>query len=191
MPDLIRKLKSPHHLRQQIGGAIFLFLILFSKHGGAEPDRRWLIPIGAFLYVLGFAGRIWSSGFLVKNESLTTTGPYGYVRNPIYVCNLLLGFGLALLSGIYWGVFLLAILYILCYAPGMRIEEENLRRRYPADFDPYASAVPLIFPRFRAVPGYGGDVWRYPAYAKNKEMWVTLGLLIGFGFVLWRRLCAS
>lgn len=146
-----------------------------------------VIPLGITACALGFCGRIWASGYLVKNDALTTTGPYGYVRNPIYVFNLLLGLGLVLISGLYWAVVLLAALYWVCYSPGMRIEEENLRRRYGSAFDAYALAVPLIAPRLSPVSGYGGDVWRMSAYLKNKEIFVTAGILIGIVFSLWKR----
>jgi hypothetical protein len=29
--------------------------------------------------------RIWASGHLVKNKVLTVTGPYAYVKNPLYI----------------------------------------------------------------------------------------------------------
>ena len=46
--------------------------------------------------LLGEALRTWSSGTLVKNEVLTTEGPYALCRNPLYVGNFLIGFGGAL-----------------------------------------------------------------------------------------------
>lgn len=167
----------------------FVLLIAFCKRGPADP--AWLIPAASVLFLLGFAGRVWSSGFLVKNDALTITGPYGFVRNPIYVSNLLLGIGLILLSGHYWTIVILVLLYVVCYLPGMRVEEENLRRRYGPAFEAYASAVPLIVPRFRPAAGYGGSSWRVTAYFENKELYVSTGLIIGLGIVLWRRICGG
>lgn len=169
----------------------FLGLVLFSKRVPPPPEQMWIFPLAILVFLLGAAGRFWASGFLVKNDALTTTGPYGRVRNPIYVSNLLLGAGLVLLSGHYWAVAGLVLLYVVCYAPGMRAEEENLRRRYGPAFDAYAEAVPLIVPRARVAPGYGGSSWRGPAYMENKEAFVTAGLLIGLGIAICRRLGAA
>lgn len=190
---LLEKIKSPHHLRQQIGGIFFLCLVVFSRPTATPIEELWIIPAGLLFFLSGLAGRAWSSGFLVKNDLLTTTGPYGRVRNPIYVANLLLGAGLVLLSGHYWAAVLLGLLYAVCYVPGMRVEEENLRRRYGAAFDQYARSVPLIVPGPRIAPGFGGGAWSARAFHENKELPVTIGLLLGLGIVLWKRcsLCVS
>ncbi len=188
--NFLKKLKAPHHLRQQLGGLLFLGLILFGKPSLTEAERQWILPLGAFVFALGAAGRVVASGYLVKNDFLTTTGPYGHVRNPIYVSNLFLGAGLVLLNGYYWAMYFLVLLYLVCYLPGMRVEEENLWRRYGAAFESYAKAVPLIWPRLKVVRGYGGDSWRWQAYMENKESYVTLGLLIGYVALIYRRLIA-
>lgn len=181
MPSLIDKITQPHHLRQQYGGIFFVLLIVFSRPDGAAVA-------GTALFTIGMLIRIYASGFLVKNDRLTTTGPYGFVRNPIYVANLLIGAGLILLSGLYWAFAILAALYFVCYVPGMRVEEENLRRRYGSALDDYAAKVPLIFPRIRPTEGFGGGRWHWPAYVENKELYVTAGLLIGLASIFWRRM---
>lgn len=188
MSRVFDKIKSPQHLRQQLGGLVFLFLIFYTAPVGISFDGAWIFLLGSLIYLAGIAGRIWASGFLVKNDSLTTTGPYGRVRNPIYVSNLLMGAGLVILSVDYWTFLILILLYVFCYAPGMRTEEENLRRRFGESFESYARSVPLIVPRLRTVSGYGGDAWSLGAYRANRETFVTLGLLIGYGIVIWKRL---
>ncbi|MBI4179580.1 isoprenylcysteine carboxylmethyltransferase family protein [bacterium] len=181
-------LKAPHHYRQQIGGALFFGLVLFSKSASEAPGPEWIFHSGLALFLAGLLGRVWSSGYLVKNDQLTTTGPYGLVRNPIYVSNMLLAAGLVLLSGLFWAIVLVLALYVVCYVPGMRAEEENLRRRFGAAFDQYAAAVPLIVPALRTAAGYGGDRWRVGAYLENKEWAVTAGLVAGLALIQWRRI---
>ncbi len=188
MTSLIEKIKSPHHLRQQLGTAFFLALSVLAPPGPlSAAERAWVFPLGLFLFLLGFLGRVWASGFLVKNDRLTTAGPYGRVRNPIYVANLLLGAGLILQSGLYWTFAILGLLYGICYRPGMRVEEENLRRRFGPAFDAYAAAVPLILPKSQTAQGYGGGQYSWRAYFDNREQFVSVGLLAAFGFLLCRR----
>lgn len=191
MPDLLEKIKHPHHLRQQLGGVFFLCLVIFSKGMAGPLEKTWIVPGGAVLFFAGLIGRAWASGFLVKNDMLTTTGPYGRVRNPIYAANLLLGSAFVLLSGHYWTLIILVLLYTACYVPAMRVEEENLRRRYGSAFETYARSVPLIFPRVGVAESCGGDLWRPSAYFENKELPVTAGLVIGFSILLCRRLAGS
>lgn len=188
LKNLLEKIKAPHHIRQQLGGLFFLLLILFSRPSSTPAERKWIVPLGACVFALGTAGRAWASGFLVKNDALTTTGPYGRVRNPIYVSNLLVGVALVLLNGCYWTSVFLILLYLVCYVPGMRVEEENLRRRYGLAFESYARQVPLIVPHLSSVSGYGGDVWKMRAYLENREGFVSVGLLMGLTIVLWRRI---
>ncbi len=162
--------------------------MLIATVKSAAPECRWIVPSGLALFVLGFFGRVWASGFLVKNDALTTVGPYGYVRNPIYVSNMLLGLGIVFLNGRYWTLAILIAVYAVCYVPGMRVESENLRRRYGSAFDSYEAAVPLIVPRCRLAPGFGGGCWTIQAYIGNREIWVTIGLLIGLGVIVFKRI---
>lgn len=187
----LKKLKAPHHLRQQLGGVFFLALIVFPRRGTTPWELRWVMPAGTLLFLLGMIGRVWASGYLIKNDALTTSGPYGYVRNPIYVSNMILGLGLVLLSGHFWTLVVLAALYAICYVPGMRVEDENLRQRYGAALDAYANAVPLIVPRVRCASGFGGGNWTLAAYLQNRETYVTAGLILGLIAVLWMRLSAT
>ena len=188
--NFLKKLRSPHLLRQQLGGLYFLALLILINPTFTAPARRWIFPSGALFFILGLAGRVWSSGFLVKNDLLTTRGPYGRVRNPIYVSNILVGAGLVLMNGYYWLVIFLILLYAACYLPGMRVEEDNLRRRYGPAFETYARTVPLIWPRLKVAEGYGGGSWRIRAYTENKEIYVTVGLLMGLGTMFFRRIAA-
>lgn len=151
-----------------------------------SPDVLWS---GAALSLAGIVGRIYCSGFLVKNDQLTTTGLYGWVRNPIYVFNYVLGVGLTLMSGRWTiGFISLTVLFVFAYLPGMRTEAENLRRRYGDAYDAFARAVPLFVPRLICAPGYGGGSWSGRAYTANREQYVTIGLLMIVGWIIfWAR----
>ena len=52
--------------------------------------------------VLGILVRLWASGHVKKDKVLATTGPYAYVRHPLYVGNHLITFGFCLASGLWW-----------------------------------------------------------------------------------------
>jgi protein-S-isoprenylcysteine O-methyltransferase Ste14 len=90
--------------------------------------------------------RAYAAGYVKKNRELTTTGPYAYTRNPLYLGSILMaaGFALALLS---WPVApLLAIGFVLIYVPVIASEERFLRATFPG-FDEYCRHVPRLIPR--------------------------------------------
>ncbi len=72
----------------------FLLLVVFAWR--SRPTGGSLL-IGLPIAVAGLFLRAWATGHLAKNQQLATTGPYAYVRNPLYVGNATCG-GRALLS---------------------------------------------------------------------------------------------
>ena len=71
-----------------------------------------LCAIGMVILVLGrrYLGRNWSQTVAVKKDhELVTTGPYRYIRHPMYAGGLLASIGSAIVAGGAW-IFLLVIL---------------------------------------------------------------------------------
>ena len=90
--------------------------------------------------------RGYASGYVKKNQELTTTGPYAWVRNPLYLGSILIaaGFAVALLS---WAVALaLTVMFVAIYVPVIASEERFLRGAFPG-FDAYCRRVPRLIPR--------------------------------------------
>jgi protein-S-isoprenylcysteine O-methyltransferase Ste14 len=106
-----------------------------------------LITIGASIAIFGLALRAWASGHIRKNQELTTSGPYAYTRNPLYLGNFMLGAGISICSGRDWFVALFALLYLAIYFPVMMAEAETLRRLFPDQYEGYSREVPLFLPR--------------------------------------------
>ncbi len=78
---------------------------------------------------------------------LVLRGAYRYVRNPIYVADLSIIFGQALLFGnvnlVAYGV----VFWLACHLFVVFYEEPNLRRRFGNDYDQFCAAVPRWLPR--------------------------------------------
>ena len=49
----------------------------------------------------GLAVRAWAAGVIKKDQELTTSGPYAFTRNPLYLGSLLLGSGGVLAGGVW------------------------------------------------------------------------------------------
>ena len=63
----------------------------------AHPTLTSLL-VGCLVALPGLVMRALSSGHIKKNEELTTSGPYGYTRNPLYLGSLILAIGFAIAS---------------------------------------------------------------------------------------------
>lgn len=103
-----------------------------------------LALVGPGLWLRAYAG-----GYVRKNTELTTTGPYAYTRNPLYLGSIMVAFGFAGASRSWIVLVVLALLFAAIYIPTILSEEEFLRQRFP-DFPGYAARVPRLLPRFTA-----------------------------------------
>src|SRR4030065_2648957 len=84
-----------------IGG---LLLVIFAK-----PNPPGIV-IGIGLIALGEAIRAWAAGHLEENEVLTVTGPYAYVKNPLYIGSILITAGFCILAD---SIYLLAAAFFM------------------------------------------------------------------------------
>ena len=93
-------------------------------------------------------GKQWTvQARLVKGHELITTGPYAFVRNPIYLSmfGLLLGTGLAVSQP--WALLAAMVVYLLGNYIRIHAEENLLRESFGAQFDEYTRRVPAFLPR--------------------------------------------
>jgi protein-S-isoprenylcysteine O-methyltransferase Ste14 len=128
-------------------------------------DRRMQashVPVA--LQVLGLAMYLASTGFIMwvfrensfaapvikvqaeRDHHVISTGPYAFVRHPMYSGVMLFFLGVPLLVGSWWGV-ALAPLFVILFAIRAGIEERALLAGLPGYAD-YAARV-----RYRLLPG--------------------------------------
>ncbi len=148
------------------------------------------ILLGATLGVLGLWIRAYAAGYLHKQEVLTVAGPYARTRNPLYLGSSLLAAGAAVATSSWWAAILLIIYFAVVYSFVMRREEMELRQKHGKDFDAYAAAVPLFFPKLPVGTkiATGNENFSWEQYKKNHEYQAAMGfvlLLIGLA-VIWR-----
>jgi protein-S-isoprenylcysteine O-methyltransferase Ste14 len=128
-------------------------------------DRRWHVSDMSFaLQALGLAMLLLSAGWTMwvmrensfaapviklqaeRGHRVISTGPYAWVRHPMYSGAVLYFAGVALLLGSWWGV-AMAPLFAVLFAVRAGIEERALVAGLP-DYADYAARV-----RYRLVPG--------------------------------------
>lgn len=133
------------------------------------------LALSLLLVLPGLWLRGYAAGYVRKNAEITTSGPYAYTRNPLYLGSMLitLGFGAASASWLLWG--LLAGLFLAIYLPTIRGEEQYLRAHF-AGFDAYAAQVPRLLPRVTPAPASGGSgAFSRPLYLKHREYQAAIG----------------
>ncbi len=143
-----------------------------------RPSAR-SIALGLPLAIAGELARCWAvgySGATTRNDEVTapklvTGGPYGYVRNPLYIGNFVTAAGFALAftgknsraarSALIGGS--LAAMAAV-YAAIMPHEEAFLRSRFGDEFERYCARVPRLIPQLPSTSSGQGSV-------SSGEMW--------------------
>jgi protein-S-isoprenylcysteine O-methyltransferase Ste14 len=154
----------------------------------SQPTRP-LILVGGGIALLGLVVRAWAAGFLDKNQSLATSGPYRYTRNPLYLGSALTGIGLATAGSSTVMMLAFAGFFLLVYGPVMRREEHLLRQKFGAAYDGYAASVPRFVPGRQAGPA-SGESFDWARYRKNREYEAALGFAAALAFLalkMWLR----
>lgn len=133
----------------------------------AEP-RPAPYLVGLASVAVGQAVRFWAAGHIVKAAEVTTSGPYAYVRNPLYLGSLWITLGWGAMSGRWAVAAALLAVFALTHALAIRSEERYLGKRFGEEFDAYRRQVPRLLPRLarRAGPppkhpGTGGRAGDY------------------------------
>lgn len=132
----------------------FAIAILIVKAGEAEPSLV-LIVTGVALTVVGELIRLWGVhhiGIISRTRTerlgpLISGGPFGLVRNPLYLGNIALWVGLALTARLVWLAVVIAVLLAFEYHAIVRWEESLLESRLGDAYREYAARVPRWIPR--------------------------------------------
>jgi protein-S-isoprenylcysteine O-methyltransferase Ste14 len=148
-PTLSSESRGSRQVHQLLiwGSLLFAFGLRFPP-----LDRRWL-PTAPFIVAAGLIvqvasgllavwarrhlGRYWSGAITTKaNHQLVRTGPYRWVRHPIYTGMLGMFLGTAVVSGELHALLALGIIGA-AYWRKIRLEEQHLRRVFGAEYESY------------------------------------------------------
>ena len=171
--DVVARLRVP------FGFVLVVAFALLSRP--SVESLAYGLPVG----VIGLLIRAWAAGHLEKNMQLAASGPYAYVRNPLYIGTLLVAAGLVIASRRWMLAALFAAAFLLVYLPVIELEEQHLRNLFP-EYDAYARRVPALIPtlRVRGVEGRFG--WK--RYRRNEEYQALIGFGVGVTFLVCRLL---
>ena len=135
--------------------AVGVFVIAGVLRGGSLAVHSVILAaIGAVLFAGGIALAVWARLHLGRNwgmptsqraePELVTSGPYRFVRHPIYTGLLTAMLGTALVDNLL-GLIVVAVLVAYFYYCGI-IEERNLTATFPAAYAEYKSRTKMLIP---------------------------------------------
>jgi protein-S-isoprenylcysteine O-methyltransferase Ste14 len=160
----------------------FNFLLVGAFAWFSHPSMQSL-AVGLPVSFCGLALRAWAAGNLAKDARLARSGPYAYLRNPLYMGTLVVAAGLVIASQSLGLGILFALAFGLIYLPVIQLEEQHLRSLFP-DYAEYAQEVPALVPRIRRTTQ--GAAFRLQLYLKNREYEALAGFLAGTALLVWK-----
>lgn len=134
-----------------------MLLAVLCTWGEVEVEV-FVFGLGGLVFLLGLGLRFWAQLHLryrlrVK-KTLTTTGPYAYTRNPIYIGNTLLLAGMSMLAELFWLVPIQVLYCAVIYHFVVAYEEARLSEKYGLMYLDYMSRVPRWIPKLRPSENY-------------------------------------
>ena len=135
--------------------AVGVFLIAgVLRNGSLSVHSVVLGVVGTLLFACGIALAVWARVHLGRNwgmpatqrvePELVTSGPYRFVRHPIYTGLLAAMLGTALVDSLV-GLIVVAVLVAYFYYCGI-VEERNLTATFPTAYPEYRSGTKMLIP---------------------------------------------
>ena len=122
----------------------------------ARPTLITLV-LGALIIAFGEFMRLWGVSFAgsetrtrnVGASVLVTQGPFAYVRNPLYLGNILMYFGISIMSNSAFPFlqFITIAYFYIQYFYIIKEEEDFLRSKFKEKFDDFFSSVNRFIPK--------------------------------------------
>lgn len=147
------------------------FLIVMILYAHSTPLT---LLVGFALAVVGEFMRAWGVAYAgsltrvtggVGAPELIVAGPFSYIRNPLYVGNMLMYVGIGVMANALtpWLVLVAAVYFFFQYAMIVSLEEEFLEKTFSAVFTEYKAQVPRFVPRLIS--------YKHPAQSNQFSNW--------------------
>ena len=170
---------------------IVAVLLIFPSSGASVV----VVLAGAGTVAAGEAVRLWAVrhiGVISRTRSdrlgpLVRSGPFGLVRNPLYIGNLLLWIGFAISAGLLWFVPVILVVFGAEYHAIIRWEEGHLEERLGESYRTYKAEVGRWLPGKSQVTSRKSQVVASTqAFSWGETFFSERGTLIAivFGYLL-------
>lgn len=132
---------------------VFLLIRVFGPHtlaihslaGHVAGGILLIAGLGLAVWARIYLGRNWGMPMTKKEEpELVTSGPYRFVRHPIYSGLLLAVGGTALITNVYWLIALVVVGAYFIYSA--KVEEQLMTTSFPATYPAYKARTKMLVP---------------------------------------------
>jgi protein-S-isoprenylcysteine O-methyltransferase Ste14 len=131
---------------------------------------------GAAVALVGECLRLWAAGHIDKGREITRSGPYRFLRHPLYVGSTLIGVGFAIASrSLAVWVLTLGYLAVTLWA-AIRTEERTLDERFAGAYSDYRAG--------RSEPVDRPFAWT--RVMANREYRAVVGIIAAFAWLAYR-----
>lgn len=128
---------------------------------------------GFLIAVAGECLRLWAAGHLEKSREVTRSGPYRFLRHPLYAGSIVIAIGVAVASRSVGAAALAALYMGLTIAAAIRVEESHLRQAFGTAYEDYrASRAEPMVRRFSVARA-----------RRNREYRALGGVILGFALL--------
>ena len=127
-----------------------------------QLSQGWRWALTLIFLADGFTTLIWSLITLApsrRDQQLVTTGPYAFIRHPMYAALFLSGTGAVAFAFESWLVLLGVVPLHLGWMGLVRLEEQALARRWGASYLNYTVDTGQFFPRLTTLKKAFSDSW--------------------------------
>ena len=134
------------------------------------------LAIGLAVALAGQAIRIWAAGHIEKGREITRSGPYRFVRHPLYLGSSLMALGFVVAASSVLAAGIVAVYMAVTLMAAMRTEEATLDARFSGEYSAYrAGTAPPVQRRFSLARAFA-----------NREYRAVLGLAVGMAILYYR-----
>ncbi len=139
----------------------FIYLILFIPGPQITPYYPIVLIVGLSISTFGQAVRILTIGLVyiqrggrnrkIYADGLVTEGIFSHCRNPMYVGNVLMLTGMAILSNSLLSALIISPFFIFIYQTIILAEEDFLHGKFGLDYEKYYANTNQWFPRIKGL----------------------------------------
>ena len=156
----------------------------------AQP-KFWSLIVGGSIVLAGELIRVWATGHLKRNQEVTTSGPYAYLRDPLYLGRLFLLIGFCVMARGY-GLFLFLPVGICVFAYSYmprkyKKEMARLERHFGGEYTQYASYCRSLMPRLKPYARAENRKWSISLFwYENREQYFILIVVSIFAAIIFK-----
>jgi protein-S-isoprenylcysteine O-methyltransferase Ste14 len=141
-------MKTIHIILRPLFGICLFVSQFFSYRNTFFTDNVYILSAGVIIFLSGIFFLIFASSHIkkaVNEKKIAVTGPYKYIRHPIYTGIYILSTGLGLIF-FAWSWFIVMIVFIPLWYLECRSEEKEMIKIHGEDYIEYCKKTGMFLP---------------------------------------------